>query len=264
MDLDPTEEIDILGDSPTRITTRSLIMDFFAVMNLERGFLYTIKGLVLKPYATIQEYLYKFRRKHANPLRLLIFSSAIAALITASFTDFSHAIIEIDGQEVSTSDIGVVPDDDPKMIKIKELQEKLLKEFKQIFDQNLNIFYLSSVPILALLTFLFFRKKGYNFAEHFVIAAFLASMINIFSIVITPLTYFSPTVNGVTLFCSIGYTFFFLMTVFRARSFGGFVRALCVNILSYIFILLIAAAYIVLWMRANWEELGLDALESAN
>lgn len=64
-----------------RISMGSIWKDFVSMINFEKGALRTLKGLLLSPARTIDEYLHKDRSKHAHPMRLLIFSTAISTIV---------------------------------------------------------------------------------------------------------------------------------------------------------------------------------------
>lgn len=68
----------------SRITPRYLWDELLHLVNFEKGVFYTIKGLLLKPRKTVVEYCTIDRSRHANPLRMLLFSTAIVVFIQFS------------------------------------------------------------------------------------------------------------------------------------------------------------------------------------
>lgn len=243
---------------PSRITWAALWTDFLSVMNFERGVLYTLKGLLKNPKNTIDDYLYESRWNHANPMRLLLFSTALISFlnyylvyqpnITAdNFSISSEESYEVGkslGKEFSEFEetVGIDIKKGPKLsdaekeIKKKEATKMVMDKIFQYMDK----FTFSLVPIFALFAFLFFRKSGYNYTENLVISALMISVINVIGILTVIPTMWSPIwVSAISSILIFVYTIYYFIDVYSVKTFGGFVKIISTVVLSYMVYMII-------------------------
>ena len=80
-DYDATSEFEE-SYSLKRITFASLMGFVLSILNFEKGILFSIKELILRPRIVIEEYLKRDRKKLVNPIRFLVFSTAISAFLS--------------------------------------------------------------------------------------------------------------------------------------------------------------------------------------
>ena len=66
-------------------------------------------------------------------------------------------------------------------ITFDESEEKFATIFKSLIDRFFSLTLFLSIPAAALFNKWLFKKQSYNYAEHVVIATFIASAVNIFS-----------------------------------------------------------------------------------
>jgi hypothetical protein len=246
--------------APTRITPRQLVAKFLSILNFERGVFFTLRGLLLKPTKTVNDYLYGNRRRHANPLRLLFFSSAIAAFLALNFGQTSSGVVNHTETPSMSSENSVVFSEAELEARKAEVNARFLAKLQEFMDKYLNFIFLLSVPLFALLCALFFRKKGFNLAEHVVINAFLASMINVITIVLVPITSLWPEVSLGLLGLSAIYSFYFYMTTYKSTTLWGFVKSLLVMILALLVGMVVFGAVIFFLITSNPAEFGLESL----
>ena len=71
-DYDATSEFEE-SYSLKRITFASLMGFILSILNFEKGILFSIKELILRPRIVIEEYLKRDRKKLVNPIRFLCF-----------------------------------------------------------------------------------------------------------------------------------------------------------------------------------------------
>jgi hypothetical protein len=145
-----------------RFTTRDLFNDFFQrIFPLEKGFLYSTRRLLSTPGAMLRGYLEGQRANHSKPLHYLFIATAASTLIFKS--SFAKQLIE-------NPAIG-----DPEKV------EKSTKIFN-FLTSNINLLMVLFIPFIALLSWLFFRKSKYNYAEHLVVNIFVFAAWMLFSI----------------------------------------------------------------------------------
>ena len=238
-----------------RITYRHLFEEFLDVINFERGFLYTIKRFILNPREAIEEYFYTDRLKHANPIRFLIFSTAIYAFLQLSMMgSFGESVIEgfKGGFDLNNPrfraeyyDVESVDNLVDKSAKFHELEETIKEETEKATDvfagamdfiyKHSDILTFTMVPIYSFFTFLFYRKARFNFPEHLVVNSYMTSIQNTFAIIMMPIALYDYFL--MTVLVSIPYFIFIIyywVSMFKANSGGGVIKAMLAVILSYV------------------------------
>lgn len=145
-----------------RITTLNLLNDLRQqFIHIDSGYFYTCWQLATKPGHMVESYIAGHRINHFKPLKFLFWS------VGASFVVF-HAI----GMDklfmenmAKTSSSDLTPG----------LTEKLM--------QNPMVIVLMMLPQMALFSWLLYRKKGYNYAEHVVADAYFFGFISLIGII---------------------------------------------------------------------------------
>ena len=129
-----------------RLTLKFLVNDALKNMfNLERGLFYTIIELVKQPEVVIKDYLDGDRYSYMNPFRFLLVAASFYAIVVSVFGFSVEGIIEM--EDGTPMDLGFI------------------KEYS-------NLILLINVPLVALGSWLAFRRAKLNYAEHLVINAF--------------------------------------------------------------------------------------------
>ena len=259
------------ANQPARITWNLIGSDVLDVLNFEKGIFYTIKGLFLTPKATIDDYLYGNRSQHANPLRFLIFSTALATILSFYFVfqpameNGTYLSTQNDsyfnsGEEFGESVFANETDQDKEKVENptskedvekdrikKERKDEAYKDAMTALFTWMDKLTFAMVPIFALFSFLFFKKMEYNYTENLVIIAFMISVTNILGIITTPLTVLDPNVGGaISTFSSFGFMIYFTFKVFASGSVGSFFRTLLSFTISYLmFFFLMVGFFIV-------------------
>lgn len=135
-----------------KITLASIIEDAFSsVTNMDRGFLYNIKALILKPQKLITDYILGKRRGILNPISFLIFSVTIYLIVISVF-ETPKELNEINSNTKSSL-------------------EKVTNEVGTFIRTNIKYFWILSIIPLGLSLKLAFNK--YNYLEHLAISSFV-------------------------------------------------------------------------------------------
>lgn len=154
-----------------RITFRKLTNDIGKALNVERGILYILKGLIVNPGMTIRSFLYEKRFNIFHPVRLLILTSAINLFV----------FWLIDGADTMGELIQTSPSNTKGDTKVtNELFGQL---FSEIFYEYFNMMIWLFIPIISVFSYLFFKKSAYNYAEHLVLNAYVTSVGNLTNII---------------------------------------------------------------------------------
>jgi hypothetical protein len=264
------------GYSLKRITFGSLLSFVLSVLNFEKGILFSIKELILRPRIVIEEYLKKDRKKLVNPIRFLVFSSALSAFLSLILInkDPAYNTMQADFQsgfnegveKTKQNDIDKTTDTisfnsnsitahvDSVKYKRKELRDKKMKEFgnqiQEITKKYSDKFIFIIVLFFSFFTFLFFRKSGYNLTENLVINAFMSSISNVFSIITTILALITGElyfmIAGTVL--SVVYSIYYWVNVYNRKSVGGVFRSILVYLTSYFTFTLIVGIIVVVYI----------------
>lgn len=137
-------------------------------IHFEQGFLYTIKELLLRPGLTIREYIEGKRVRHIKPVRFMFWATAISFLIL-HYLGFQEKLLqEIQARQGNPTNL-------PQ-------QQHFAQKLSEMIMGHPSLLMLSLLPGIGLCSWLLFRKRGYNYAEHFTIGAFLMGALSLFSI----------------------------------------------------------------------------------
>lgn len=161
-----------------RITFKKFFIDVFSAFNVERGLVYTVKLLFSHPGNLVRLYLADGRFRVFNPFRLLIFTTAVSLFIM---------YLNANSEFIQSLETGLSDGSE------EALQQELFQEI--LFDWY-NLALWISIPIYGLMSYLFNRKTGYNYAEHMVAQTFYLCGINIINML-----------NGITLLVSTLWIF---------------------------------------------------------
>lgn len=171
-----------------RLTFRGLLGDIADAFNLDKGLLYTLKGMTIRPAQTIQEYLDDKRYVVTNPIKffiLIVGTTLLIASQTGYFEDMSRIKEGIEYGYTNGDESREVPEE------VKALETQIMYYYENYFIKYQNIWFLITIFFTSCFTYLLFRKRGFNFVEH--------NIINLYVFVYT-------------------YLFFTLMIVFNLRA----------------------------------------------
>jgi len=242
-----------------RITLKHILLSVLAILNFEKGILFTIKELVLRPRIVIEEYLKKDRKKLIHPIRFLVFSTALSAFLSLTIISNNPELntvqlnmedgfkegwemreIEnrIDTLKLDKVEFHLSHSDSVKLKKKNERKAKMKnfgKQVQKLTANNSDKFTFAIVLFYSFFTFLFFKKNGYNFTENLVINSYMSSINNVFSIIILIPALFT----GDKIYMIIAtvvpfiFTIYFWVSTYQRKTIGGVFRSLLVFLTSY-------------------------------
>lgn len=162
--------------SVERIDLHHLMHDFIhGVLHVDKGYFYTIKELTLRPGETLRNYISGHRVKYFSPLGYIIISTTIFLFLA----HFFH--------------VAIMPDYDGYGITENMQQDNTMLGLKDVniwVEEHYTFILLALLPINALMTFLVFRKDGYNYGENLVLNAYVAGHQIIMCILLLPINYY--------------------------------------------------------------------------
>lgn len=141
------------------------------IFKMDKGFLYSLKSVLLNPGKTAKEFIEGDRQKHYKPLSLVFLLSAISMFI-------SFKMLKLHERALKN-----VSEDQGKSFVMDSVMSQI--------SSNYPLFMLLSLPIFALGTKLVFRKWGHNYYEHIVMNSYVLAFSSLFSIFVSfPILYF--------------------------------------------------------------------------
>ena len=146
-----------------RIDGRFIIREIASAFNAERGWLYTLKELLIRPGESIRRYITEDRSWFVKPIAFVIITSLIYTLVSNYF--------HIDAKEFQAQ---------------LSVEKETLVLPTQILLINWIIDYNGYATLItgffmALWVKLFFRKSGYNLFEIFALFCYMLGMGSLFS-----------------------------------------------------------------------------------
>jgi hypothetical protein len=216
---------------PKRITMASILKSIPDVFfDIEHGLFYTARTFIRRPGKEIREYFAGDRLKHYKPLKYITFIGGLYAFLFIKF-DIDNGV------------------------------EK--SPFYEFGDQWTSLILLLQFPLIALTTWLLFRKRKYTYGEHLVANAFIIGECSLFNIILFPLylsfngTFGVDILQTIYIFFILGYySFSFYDWFYERQSKRGlaisiaFVFCLFIMILIYTFIIQALLFYI--FIKMGW------------
>lgn len=132
----------------SRVTVSSILHEVSHIFtHFEKGFVYTIKQLLTRPGQMQKDFFAGHRSKHQKPFSMFFIAATLAAM-TIYYTNKTHA----------------------SMSPMQEAATHFTKHYYVILQSAL-------LPFYALLTWLLFRNKLFNYAEALVLTVYTLSFV---------------------------------------------------------------------------------------
>jgi hypothetical protein len=152
-----------------------------SIWHVDKGILYSLWNMLIRPGATIRSYLAGQRKYHFPPLSLLLLVTGIYAFISS--------VLHID----------MLPPRDPAL---PEAVWQAQKTGVAFLSKYISWIYVGLVPLIAAVARLFLRRGGYNYAECLVMAAFITAVCNALTLLSLPVSYLY---SGTPYITKVGY-----------------------------------------------------------
>lgn len=198
-----------------RITFPRVIDSIVDAFNLDRGLVYTLRRLFTVPGKLVADYLYEGRHHYTPPFRMLIVSTTLVVLlINYSSTGFDVLQVRPEGATDEQAQMAM-----------------------DMMTNYYNLLIWPFIPIMALFTWLFNRRSGYNYAENVVYQTYFSVIGNLLYVLMLLDRWVDPSiltsiymVMSIT-YSAIGYRQFFGKSV--ARSILEFIAVLLLSFIVY-------------------------------
>jgi hypothetical protein len=225
-----------------RLKTKDIVHDII------HGFTHTDKGifsfipLILRyPGHFALDYVAGKRKRYFNILQYLII---IVGLVTFLMSKSNYMDLISSSFKTETASARV---------------SAFQTEMSALLQRYLNLFLFALIPVFTFFQWLFFKKRGYNYAENFVLQMAIQAQINTISlIVIMPLAFILsrneqrmliPVSFIVLLSCyTLGYRQFFKVSWLQS-FFKGLLIYICTNLFQVVVITIVVLVYILTHKR---------------
>jgi len=216
-----------------RLTLKKINHDVFAiVLDVEKGFLHTIKMLFVAPSTVVKDYISGKTVRYYHPLRYLILLVTFSVALNLTLGLYDRQQTEIQSlMGVSQSD------------RVLQKQQEMQQEMKKY----MNIIPLFLVPFASLASYWLFRRKGWNYAEHLVLNAYIQGQLALIGIPILLLSLALPTIMplfSAVILLSIAYGTYVFRGFFEVSTWKAAVKNTLTHLLGYgmlIFLITVAA-----------------------
>lgn len=237
--------------STHRITFAHFSHEFFhALTHADKGVLHLLKELTLRPGMVAREYLQGKRKKYFNPFTFF--------LLVMAFFVFSATILNknLPRVEADPAVIARIPTEAGKASYIATMERA--GKATTFMHKYSNLVGMIAVPFLSLITWLCFRRRGFNYSEHLVANLFFTSYNNlVFALFIIPLELVFNSLEGNRVLITIGMAFhaFYLAWglsgFLQMRGFWNRTKVFFVGILATLLWILVSMTGISLYIYQN-------------
>ncbi|MCW5921977.1 MAG: DUF3667 domain-containing protein [Saprospiraceae bacterium] len=221
-----------------RITTKQVFKEARErLFHYDQGFFYTMKEMLVRPGHSVREYLEGKRVRHFKPLKFLFWSAAINFLIFHYIGLDKELMQKLSDQQQGSHPIG----------------QRLSQKVFQVLSDHPALMLFCMIPFIAFWSWLLFRRRGYNYAEHFVLNTFLMGELTMASVVTLPISKFlssvSTTAWPMTLFSLMLWVVYFgwaYSQLLQHRKIGVWLKGGLSILLGYIFLIMVITIFVVI------------------
>ncbi|WP_165040427.1 DUF3667 domain-containing protein [Dysgonomonas sp. ZJ709] len=183
----------------TKIGWKSLFDELqFSILHINKGIVFTIKELLIRPGSTINGYLGGRRVDYSKPFAYLFILATIYSLVIHFFNVYPESEMHPNNNSLFDSNA-----------------------LYSWYYGHYAISLLLIIPFYAVSSYLIYRKRGYDYIEHLVIHSYISGTKVFILLLLYPLFYYSHSVyvyHMMNVFTFI-YILWALIRVFRYPSF---------------------------------------------
>jgi len=203
-----------------RIDKHYILDEIIGFFHANKGFLYTVKGMLIAPGKTVRQFVREDRHRFVKPVTFVIITALIYSLINHFF-------------QIGVKDYGVYGDEfSPTTVRIFNWMLLEYPGYSAILQGLYMAFWIK----------LFFRKSGYNLFEIFILMCFISGITALATSIATPFQGLSElNILQITSLITIVYFIWAIGQFFGENKIRNYVKAL----LSFVFGVLVLSFLIV-------------------
>jgi hypothetical protein len=165
-----------------------------SVFHIDKGFFYTLGILISNPGQALKNYLAGKRVKFFKPFAFVILMSTICTILIKGI----NYLINVRFQSLNSG--------------------RIINFEGSFFEKYISVLIFLLIPLLSFITWLCFKKRKYNYWEHFLVNTFLAAYLNVFFLLIS---IYQAVKYYITQNYKVNYTLFmFLFMAYYGHAFG--------------------------------------------
>jgi Protein of unknown function (DUF3667) len=231
-----------------RLTIKHFLHEFFhAFTHADKGIIHLLKALATRPGKVAREYIAGKRKSYFNPFSFFLIMAGLFVLSNIYFKPPPAKI------QPNPSVLARIPTENGKQKYLGMLQR--INVSTGFMHTHGNVIAMIALPFVSLLTWLFYFKKRYNYAEHLTANIFFLTFSNlVFTLIVFPLQsqFKSDEFNRYFPFAAMAlqavYLSWCLNGFLELQTFGQRIKSALVSFLAiimwFIFSLSILAIYI--------------------
>jgi hypothetical protein len=197
----------------------------------DKGLFQLIRDLAVKNGKVAREFVNGKRKKYYPPLTFFFLVIAIN-LFVSTRTD-SHVNVNVEKKYSEINEI-TDPVKKAKWIHIYERREKGI----HWINTNVNNISMVSLPMVALIFWLFYRRRRYNYVEHLVGGMYMFGFCTLFTAAISTLAYLIGANENIgyatCLLFQLGYYAIFYRNFMEGKKLRAFCAALVAMLLLFV------------------------------
>ncbi len=224
--------------TPERFSIKSVLQAIVDTFDVNKGFIKTFRLLTVRPGESIRSFLLGDRALLTKPFQLLIVSTAVVSFLTIQLADRNPFLKGFEeGVKISKSEqVGQSDEDVEEMARLTEKKDVMLRRVGESFSRYFNLVILLSIPFMALASYWFFKKSGFNYAEHIVFNAYILSYQNLIYLLFAPFIYFvSAHFSWPYLLLAYGYFVYACIRFFQTKTWLGIIKSISAIIIGSFF-----------------------------
>lgn len=150
---------------------------FHAFTHADKGVLYLVKNLTVRPGVVAREYILEGKRKkYFNPFTFLLLVLGLAVFVNSYFKPYFRAD--------SAKTASITPSQPGSPAPTDTIQQRK-EHISTLLNKRANLIAFAAIPIFTLIFWLFFFRTGINYAEHLVANVFFAGYFQLVAVVVT-------------------------------------------------------------------------------
>lgn len=153
---------------------------FHAFTHTDKGLFHLLKQLALRPGTTARLYLFGKRQSYFNPFTFFLILMGLFVVSNNYFKGPTKEVLP------DAKILQVMRSPEAKQNYLATLRR--VNKASTVFQKKGNVIAMIAVPFISLFSWLFFRKRGFNYAEHLTANMMFVAFSNlVFTAIIFPL-----------------------------------------------------------------------------
>ena len=222
---------------------------FHAVTHADKGIFHLMKCLATKPGTTAREYILGRRKAYFNPFTFFVLIMSVFVLLNRH-TRPAVKVVQPDKQVLARISSPAARE----MYIARVTRGATVGQFAR---SNGNILAMVAIPYISVITWLFFRKRGFNYAEHLTANMMFISFSNLlFALIVLLLRSVAgktPGVDGLGLLLQVLYLWWSINGFLRLKSGASRMKSFAVSFLSILLWVIFSLTAMAVFIYRGWD-----------